>query len=63
MFLYQKYTELGNLPDFEGMVRRPYTQLPTRKVIANPILLLLNLIHQFEKTFTQKYIPGSSAVV
>ena len=38
------------------MVRRPYTELPTRKVFANPILLLLNLIHQFEKTFTQESI-------
>lgn len=56
MILYNEYTEFGQPPRVDTMIVRPFTGLATRKVLANPILLLLNLIHQFEKTFTQKSI-------
>src|SRR5260221_4045560 len=38
------------------LVLRPYTTLPTRKVLANPIFLLLNLILQFENACSKKFI-------
>ena len=56
MILYKEYTEFGQPPRVDTVIERPFTGLTTRKVLANPILLLLNLSHQFEKTFTQKSI-------
>jgi len=56
MILYNEYTEFGQPPRMDTVIERPFTGLATRKVLANPILLLLNLSHQFEKTFTQKSI-------
>ena len=56
MILYNEYTEFGQPPRVDTVIERPFAGLATRKVLANPIFLLLNLSHQFEKTFTQKSI-------
>jgi hypothetical protein len=48
-------TILGQDAEYETMDRRPYTKVPTRKVISNPILLLLNLVHQFDKVNKGKW--------
>jgi hypothetical protein len=57
--VYEPYTRLGQDPDYETMNRRPYTKLPTRKVFSNPILLLLNLVHQFDKAFDKEWVMQS----
>ena len=56
MILYHEYTELGSPSRLDTVIESPFTRLATRKVLANPIFVLLNLIHQFEKTFSQKSI-------
>lgn len=52
ILVYRQYMQPGKKADFDTVVMEPYTELSTRKVFSNPIFLLLNLIHQFEKTFT-----------
>lgn len=50
--VYRRYTQLGQKAEFETVATEQYAELSTRTVFTNPILLLLNLVHQFEKTFT-----------
>lgn len=61
ILVYRRYTQLGQKAELDTVATEPYAELPTRKVFTNPILLLLNLIHQFEKTFTSESMRDRNA--